>query len=48
MADPCYDDRPLNALANDEVFNESIDELSPGMLKTNGRFLYFVMPMRLI
>lgn len=38
---------PLNALANDEVFIELIDELSPGVLKINGPFLYVVMPMRL-
>ena len=37
----------LNALANDEVFIELIDELSPGVLKINGPFLYVVMPMRL-
>ena len=38
---------PLNALDNDEVFFELIDELSPGVLKINGPFLYVVMPMRL-
>jgi DNA polymerase III subunit beta len=38
---------PLNALTNDEVFLELIDELSPGVLKINGPFLYVVMPMRL-
>src|ERR1035441_9919434 len=38
---------PLNALVNDEVFLELIDELSPGVLKINGPFLYVVMPMRL-
>jgi DNA polymerase-3 subunit beta len=38
---------PLNALDNDEVFLELIDELSPGVLKINGPFLYVVMPMRL-
>ncbi len=38
---------PLNALTNDEVFIELIDELSPGVLKINGPFLYVVMPMRL-
>ena len=37
----------LNALVNDEVFIELIDELSPGVLKINGPFLYVVMPMRL-
>ncbi len=37
----------LNALTEDEVFFELIDELSPGVLKINGPFLYVVMPMRL-
>jgi DNA polymerase III subunit beta len=44
---PDYVIDPLNALANDEVFLELIDELSPGVLKINGPFLYVVMPMRL-
>ena len=44
---PAYLIEPLNALANDEVFIELIDELSPGVLKINGPFLYVVMPMRL-
>jgi DNA polymerase-3 subunit beta len=44
---PKYMIDPLNALAEDEVFFELIDELSPGVLKINGPFLYVVMPMRL-
>ena len=44
---PKYVIDPLNALDNDEVFIELIDELSPGVLKINGPFLYVVMPMRL-
>jgi DNA polymerase-3 subunit beta len=44
---PGYVIEPLNALTNDEVFLELIDELSPGVLKINGPFLYVVMPMRL-
>jgi DNA polymerase-3 subunit beta len=44
---PAYMIEPLNALDNDEVFMELIDELSPGVLKINGPFLYVVMPMRL-
>jgi len=44
---PKYMIDPLNALANDEVFLELIDELSPGVLKINWPFLYVVMPMRL-
>jgi DNA polymerase-3 subunit beta len=44
---PKYVIDPLNALENDEVFMELIDELSPGVLKVNGPYLYVVMPMRL-
>ena len=44
---PGYVIEPLNALVEDEVFLELIDELSPGVLKVNGPYLYVVMPMRL-
>ena len=44
---PGYLIEPLNALTQDEVFIDLIDELSPGVLKINGPFLYVVMPMRL-
>ncbi|MBI5384721.1 MAG: DNA polymerase III subunit beta [Verrucomicrobia bacterium] len=44
---PGYVIEPLNALTEDEVYLELIDELSPGVLKVNGPFLYVVMPMRL-
>jgi DNA polymerase III subunit beta len=44
---PKYLIDPLNALTNEEVFIELIDELSPGVFKINGPFLYVVMPMRL-
>src|SRR5258705_1702848 len=44
---PKYMIDPLNALANDEVFIELIDEWSPEVFKINGPFLYVVMPMRL-
>jgi DNA polymerase-3 subunit beta len=44
---PAYLIDPLNVLTEDEVFMELIDELSPGVLKINGPFLYVVMPMRL-
>ncbi|MDB6056100.1 MAG: dnaN [Verrucomicrobiales bacterium] len=44
---PNYLVEPLNALTEEEVFVELIDELSPGVLKINGPFLYVVMPMRL-
>ena len=44
---PAYVIEPLTALTEDEVYLELIDELSPGVLKVNGPFLYVVMPMRL-
>lgn len=44
---PRYLIEPLGALSEDEVFFELTDELSPGVLKINGPFLYVVMPMRL-
>lgn len=44
---PKYLIDPLNALSDDEVYVELIDELSPGVLKINSPFLYVVMPMRL-
>jgi DNA polymerase III subunit beta len=44
---PAYLIDPLSVLSEDEVFLELIDELSPGVLKINGPFLYVVMPMRL-
>ena len=37
----------LKALDTDEVYFELIDELSPGVLKTNEPFLYVIMPMRM-
>lgn len=37
----------LKALDNDEVFFELSDELSPGVVKINGPFLYVIMPMRM-
>jgi DNA polymerase III subunit beta len=44
---PGYLMDPLKALEDDEVFLELIDELSPGVLKINGPFLYVLMPMRM-
>ncbi len=44
---PRYLIEPLSALEEDEVFFELTDELSPGVIKVNGPFLYVVMPMRL-
>ena len=37
----------LKALENDEIFLELTDELSPGVIKINGPFLYVIMPMRM-
>jgi DNA polymerase III subunit beta len=44
---PVYMMDPLKALDNDEVYIELIDELSPGVIKINGPFLYVLMPMRM-
>jgi DNA polymerase-3 subunit beta len=44
---PGYVIEPLGALNTDEIYLELIDELSPGVIKINGPFLYVVMPMRL-
>ncbi len=44
---PGYLMDPLKALDTEEVFFELIDELSPGVLKTNTPFLYVIMPMRM-
>jgi DNA polymerase III subunit beta len=38
---------PLRNLPNDEVFLDLIDEMSPGVIKIHGAFLYVLMPMRL-
>jgi len=38
---------PLRNLSNDEVFLDLIDEMSPGVIKIQGPFLYVLMPMRL-
>ena len=44
---PTYIMDPLRALDNDEIFLELTDELSPGVIKINGAFLYVLMPMRM-
>jgi DNA polymerase-3 subunit beta len=44
---PQYLMDPLRNLDADEVFFELVDELSPGVIKTNEPFLYVVMPMRM-
>jgi len=44
---PGYVIEPLGALNTEEIYLELIDELSPGVIKINGPFLYVVMPMRL-
>jgi DNA polymerase-3 subunit beta len=37
---------PLKNLSTDEVFLDLIDEMSPGVIKIQGPFLYVLMPMR--
>lgn len=44
---PIYLMDPLKALDQDEVFLELTDELSPGVVRINGPFLYVIMPMRM-
>jgi len=44
---PIYLMDPLKALDSDEVYLELIDELSPGIVRMNGPFLYVLMPMRM-
>lgn len=44
---PTYLLDALKALEEEEVFFELTDELSPGVLKVNGPFLYVIMPMRM-
>jgi DNA polymerase III subunit beta len=44
---PTYMMDPLRNVDNDEVYLELIDELSPGVIKINGPFLYVLMPMRM-
>lgn len=43
---PDYLMAPLRNLDNDEVHLDLIDELNPGVIKTNEPFLYVIMPMR--
>ena len=38
---------PLRNLADDEIFFELVDELSPGVIKCGAPFLYVLMPMRI-
>ena len=44
---PLYLMDPLKAVDSDEIYLELIDELSPGVVKINGPFLYVLMPMRM-
>jgi DNA polymerase-3 subunit beta len=37
---------PLRALENENVYLDLIDEMSPGVLRIDGPFLYVLMPMR--
>ncbi|HXO96580.1 MAG TPA: DNA polymerase III subunit beta [Chthoniobacterales bacterium] len=38
---------PLRNLSEDEIYLDLIDEMSPGVTKISGPFLYVLMPMRL-
>lgn len=38
---------PLKNLSTDEVYLDLIDEMSPGVIKIQGAFLYVIMPMRI-
>ena len=38
---------PLRNLSEDEIFLDLIDEMSPGVIKIAGPFLYVLMPLRL-
>jgi DNA polymerase-3 subunit beta len=44
---PAFLIEPLSVLTEDVIFFELTDHMSPGVVKTNGPFLYVVMPMRL-
>ncbi|MBL6765494.1 MAG: DNA polymerase III subunit beta [Verrucomicrobiae bacterium] len=44
---PGYLMDPLKVLESDEIFIELNDELSPGIVRVNGPFLYVLMPMRM-
>ncbi len=37
---------PLRSLESDDVYLDLIDEMSPGVLRIDGSFLYVLMPMR--
>ena len=38
---------PLRNLSEDEIYLDLIDEMSPGVIKIAGPFLYVLMPVRL-
>jgi DNA polymerase-3 subunit beta len=37
---------PLRALDTNDIYLDLIDEMSPGVLRIEGTFLYVLMPMR--
>ncbi len=37
---------PLKNLSEDEIYLDMIDEMSPGVVRIDGSFLYVIMPMR--
>ena len=44
---PDYIMEPLRNIANDEIYVELTDELSPGVIKCDVPFIYVLMPMRI-
>ncbi|QQL45010.1 DNA polymerase III subunit beta [Sulfuriroseicoccus oceanibius] len=38
---------PLRALSEDSIYLDLTDEMSPGVIRTEGSFLYVLMPMRI-
>ncbi len=43
---PAFLIAPLRNLEEDEIHLDLIDEMSPGVIRTSGSFLYVLMPMR--
>jgi len=44
---PDYIMEPLRNIANDEIYVELIDDISPGVIKCDVPFIYVLMPMRI-
>jgi len=37
---------PLKNLSDEDIYLDMIDEMSPGVVRIDGSFLYVIMPMR--